>query len=98
MITKQQVATLQLGTILYYVRAVNADKRPVRAKINGRPQFWKRSPERFRLPMKHGIRDTFQLTNANACDWCLTESEALKIYTHQYKHPKIVKREYAAVQ
>ena len=71
------INSLKSGQTLYYNRKTGSDKLPIRARVNGKPQTWKRDPNAFRVPMKHGLRDTFQLIPANAQDWCLTEAEAL---------------------
>lgn len=42
-------------------------------RANGRVQTWKRDPERFRLPIKHGLRDYADITDlggrTDARDW-----------------------------
>lgn len=80
MITKQMA--VELGdklstTILYNGRSVGSDLRPVRARVNGKCQTWKRKPDDFRLPMKHGLRHTFQITPQNADDWYFNEGDAM---------------------
>lgn len=40
-----------------------------RAKVNGRCRTWKREPEKFALPMKHGLYVYFYITPENANDW-----------------------------
>lgn len=77
MITRQDVDTLKLGQTLYHT-SKNADKSQLRARVNGKPQTWKTRPEEFRVPMKHGLRNTFQLVPRNAHEWFLTEQEALQ--------------------
>lgn len=41
----------------------------VRARVTGTCQTWKREPERFRLPVKHGMYESAAITNYNADDW-----------------------------
>jgi hypothetical protein len=55
MITLEQAKALKYGQILHHVENVNADGTPQRWRVNGRPQTWKRSPERVRVPVKHGL-------------------------------------------
>ena len=52
-----------------HVSLKNADGTPLRARRNGRTQTWKTRPAEFRLPAKHGLYDTFQITERNAADW-----------------------------
>jgi hypothetical protein len=53
--------------VLYHRDAVNADGfRPARWRPNGKLKTWKRQPERFSLPVKHGLYSYGQVTNANA--------------------------------
>ena len=35
----------------------NADGTPVRWRRNGKNKLWKRDPNRFRIPIKHGLYD-----------------------------------------
>lgn len=63
MITKELALTLRPGTELWHSHEENADGTPARARVNGQCQTWKRDPTRWRLPMKHGLRGTFQIGN-----------------------------------
>lgn len=47
----------------------NADGTPLRARRNGKTQTWKTRPGEFRLPAKHGLRNTFQITHTEAAQW-----------------------------
>lgn len=51
MITKEQAMVLRHGDILHHISEVNADETPVRWRVNGKVKTWKRSPERFRVPI-----------------------------------------------
>lgn len=76
MISKEQASTLR-GTI-YHLTLKNADGSAARARPNGKCQTWKTRPDAFKLPMKHGLRDCFYLTEANADQWSLTEPAQVK--------------------
>lgn len=89
MITKQMAQQLRSGRVLYYNRTLGSDKRPVRARVNGKCQTWKRDPDKFRLPMVHGLRDYFQLTNENAAHWCHDEADALREYNTTERQSKM---------
>jgi len=68
-ITRTTAETLPLGTTLHHTTARNAAGTPLRARVNGKCRTWKTRPEEFRLPMKHGLRDYFYITEANAHEW-----------------------------
>jgi hypothetical protein len=48
MLTLEQAKNLRPGVILL-------DEGGKRWKVNGQPQTWVRSPERVRVPLKHGL-------------------------------------------
>lgn len=85
MITKQQaLAAATYGTILHYTglrpcRLVvgprgGQTEKITRVRVSGKCQTWKLRPEAFRLPVKHGLYESFAITEANAPDFHL-ESE-----------------------
>ena len=57
------------GTVFHHVSVKNADGTPARCRVNGRVKLWKTRPGDFRLPVKHGLRDCFYITPANAEEW-----------------------------
>lgn len=71
-ITLQQAKSLQYGDILYRITNKNADGTPQRWKVNGQVKTWKRSPEKVKVPIKHGLysydyltEDTLNLVSLN---------------------------------
>lgn len=72
-ITRENIETLYRGQILHHVTALNADKTPLRARVNGKVKVWKTFPEQFRVPMKYGLRTCFNITDLNAKDWTIPE-------------------------
>jgi len=77
MITLEQAKELTGNDILYHVRNRNADGSPQRWRVNGQVKTWKRSPERVRVPIKHGLYSYDYLTEDDLDLVCLTEEEAL---------------------
>lgn len=75
MITLEQAKALKYGTILYHVANKNADGTPQRWKVNGVPKIWKRSPERVRVPLKHGLYTYGYLTEEDLNLVSLSENE-----------------------
>lgn len=72
MITREQA--IEFGsswgrTELYHSTLRNSDGSAVRARVNGKCKVWKTRPTEFQLPMKHGLRDCFYLTQRNASEW-----------------------------
>jgi len=68
-ITKQIALSLHSGQILHHKSLKNSDKTPLRARVNGKVQTWKTRPEEFKLPLKHGLKDCFYITEFNAAEW-----------------------------
>lgn len=64
-----ELAILPTTRSLEHVTLKNADKTPLRARVSGKAQVWKTRPGEFRLPAKHGLKDTFQITHANCSEW-----------------------------
>lgn len=63
MITKEIALTLKHGDVLVHNWRNNRDGTPMRARVNGSCQTWK-SKDRineFRLPMKHGLKECFNI-------------------------------------
>ena len=69
MITKQIAESLSSRDILHNTVLKNADKTPLRARVNGKCKTWKRDPDNFRLPVKYGLKTCFYITPENAANW-----------------------------
>lgn len=88
MITKLQAETHR-GEF-WHMTLKNADGTPIRCRVNGKCKTWKRTPNLFKLPVKHGMRDSFYITNfegdevkgvqqnTNNHRWCLPELWAVE--------------------
>ena len=77
-ITLQQAKDLYVGQIIYHVTNRNSDGSSQRWKVNGQVKTWKRSPERVKVPLKHGLYSYDYLTESDLDLVCLTEKEALQ--------------------
>ena len=72
MLTKAQATRLGYRDELEHRVMKNADGTPVRCRVNGKCKTWKYAfPGNFRLPVKHGLRTCFYITQDNAADWCV---------------------------
>jgi hypothetical protein len=56
-ITLAEAKSLRHGTILYDLKARNADGTAWRWRVNGQPRTWKRDPSRVSVPLKRGFWD-----------------------------------------
>jgi|TARA_R100000789_G_C2924934_1_gene127475 hypothetical protein len=55
MITIEQVKKLNYQDTIHHNDLKNADGTCQRWRINGQLKTWKRTPNRFKLPVKHGL-------------------------------------------
>lgn len=69
MITKEQAENLSYRTELWHKTLKNADKTPVRCRVNGKCKVWKTRPTEFKLPVKYGLKECFYITPENAENW-----------------------------
>lgn len=69
MITKAIAESLRPGTILHHLSKTNADGTPLRARVNGKCQTWKTRPNEFRLPVKYGLKECFNITHESGAYW-----------------------------
>ena len=69
MVTKKQAMTHQ-GEF-HHITLKNADKTPLRCRVNGACKTWKTRPDEFRLPVKYGLRECSYITQDNANEWVL---------------------------
>ena len=77
MITKDQAVAATHRDIFYHCTLTNTDGSQLRARVNGKCKTWKRHPEHFSLPMKHGMYTYFYLTPATQHDWATTPPAAI---------------------
>lgn len=69
MITKQIAMAAHYRQEFTHVSITNRDGSPARCRVNGQCKTWVKRPEDFSLPVKHGLRECFYITLANAADW-----------------------------
>lgn len=69
MITKEVAESLGHRRELHHVSAKDSRGNPVRCRVNGKCKVWARQPEKFRLPVKYGLKFCFYIDNSNAADW-----------------------------
>ena len=54
-ITLEEAKNLCVGQIIYHRHNKNADGTPQRWKVNGQVKTWKRSLNKVKVPLKHGL-------------------------------------------
>ena len=87
MITKEQAIELgkNPGTIIFHLYTKNSYQTPLRARINGRCQTWKKRPLDFRLPIKMGLYLYTAITPQNAEYWTTNKSECRPPFPNKRK-------------
>ena len=70
-VTKQN----QEGIDMFYHKTIlnKSDKQPARARRMGKTQTWKTRPNEFKIPVKHGMYDSFYITHLNANEWTIDQ-------------------------
>lgn len=76
MLTKNDCVNSHYRQTFYHCTIKNSRGLPVVCRVNGKCKTWKKQTDKFKLPVKYGLRDCFYITNDNAYEWCLTEEEA----------------------
>jgi len=69
MLTKKQCLDADYRQTFEHINLKNSDKTPVRCRVNGKCKTWKTRPDEFKLPVKHGLRQCFYITEVNAHEW-----------------------------
>lgn len=80
-ITFDQAKEVKIGTTFYHRTMTNRDGTPMRARVQGAVKTWKTRPDAVRIPMKRGLRDSFQIGQGDTDklidqpleNWSLTE-------------------------
>lgn len=49
--------------------------RPIEVRKMGRVKTWVRQPDRFRVPVRYGMYDSFYIDNDNAHEWAVRPEE-----------------------
>jgi hypothetical protein len=51
----------------------NKDKSPLRVRRNGSTKRWKRTIDKFVIPVKYGLYEYYNITNDNCHEWTVSE-------------------------
>lgn len=60
-LTKEVALTLRNKQVLFHKTERDSRGRPARARVAGKVQTWKTRPDDFEIPMKYGMRDSFNI-------------------------------------
>jgi hypothetical protein len=72
MITIEQAKALKHGDILFSETLKDSKGYPLRVRVSGKLKTWVRSPNEFRLPIKYGLYQSSEVTDATAHLWSTT--------------------------
>lgn len=72
-VTKQDCINAYYGKVFYHKTVKNADGSAARCRSNGKCKVWKTRPTEFSLPVKHGLKNCFYITQDNCKDWLVNE-------------------------
>jgi hypothetical protein len=79
--TFEELKSVKPGDILHSNVSLNkSDKLPMRVKVNGMVKLWKRSPDRIKVPVKHGMYDYAYITEHYFKYWENNQEQAIEIY------------------
>lgn len=79
MITKEDAVNAKSGDIFYHTSFLDSRKMPLKCRVTGKCKTWKTKPDKFKLPVKHGMRQSFYIENVNAGDWRKEEYEVTQM-------------------
>ena len=69
--TLSEACDLTYRQTIYHSVKTNADGSALRARVNGKISRWARNPNRISIPLKHGLKTHFYLTESNLAEWLL---------------------------
>lgn len=72
-ITLEQAKKLKHGQTLYTPGFYNADGTAQRWRVSGAVKTWVKSPNKVRVPIKHGMYENWYLDETNLHGFTLTE-------------------------
>jgi len=78
MITKKQAEKLRYNQIVYDTSFRNADGTAARWVVKGRTKTWKTQPKRFRVPVKRGLYEYWEITPETSHRFTLKEPKKLR--------------------
>lgn len=71
--TKIDAMNCRRGQTLYHVNQKDSQGNPTKVRVNGACKTWKGNPLAFKLPVKYGLYNCFDITSANAHQWTMTK-------------------------
>ena len=70
-LTLADISNISHRSVLKHKVLKNKDGSALRCRINGKIKTWKTRPGEFQVPVKHGLRDCFYITQTTISDWYL---------------------------
>ena len=66
---KSDAIRADYGAILEHSFLVDYDGSPSKCRVTGACKTWKRTPEKFKLPVKRGLYEYFYISENNGNQW-----------------------------
>lgn len=57
------------ATEFFHRSMSNKGKTPLKVRRNGKTQVWKTRPNEFRIPVKYGLYEYYNITDKNCHEW-----------------------------
>jgi len=64
-------SAMTANTFYHRTKKYTRGDRPIEVRRMGRTKRWVRQPEKFRVPVKYGMYDSFYIDNRNAHEWAV---------------------------
>jgi hypothetical protein len=85
---REEALTLSVGDTLYHGELRQAGgKMPLRVRLSGRVRTWKRDPNRIEIPVKHGMYESYTITERDLGKWFSSEEDAEKFHSIRKEVP-----------
>jgi len=68
---------------MWHVSLKNKDGTPVRCRSNGQCKTYKNTPDRYCLPVKHGMYVHSYIDDDNGWEWCLPDRWEIEKFWRQ---------------
>jgi hypothetical protein len=72
MITKEIAMKAKHGNLFFHKtlkQGSRGHRIALRVRVTGKCQMWIRTPNEFRLPVKHGLYESWAITHDNCNEW-----------------------------
>jgi len=64
-------SAMTASTFYHRTKKYTRGNQPIQVRRMGRTKRWVRQPEKFSVPVKYGMYDSFYIDNRNASEWAV---------------------------